>query len=192
MSAEPAVQLHLVDDDSPPDELIDTPSKRWIPKKWHPVYEVIVMMHVMGLDNKTIATRYNYTPQQVSNIINTPHAEVIKKLAIERVRHSSLNTIETKLDAVVAKAAERVAAVINDDALFASNPFQVMDRSMKVLESKGYIASDKKPEGNTTNIQNNFIALPNPSLDKLTAALNESDKVKQLNDPNFGRDIGRD
>lgn len=189
-----ATALKIVNeqDDAPPSEVT---SKRWIPKRWTPVYENIVALAVMGLDNVSIAKQFNFTPQQVSNIINTPQADVIKKLAIEKLRRSSLNTLEGRLDAIAEKAVSRIESVMNNEKIFENSPLAIMDRSMKLLESRGVMKPEgqRDAQGNViNNTQNNVVVVPNGVLDKFTAALAKSMEVKELDDPNFKHDIGRD
>ena len=117
--------------------------KRWVPKRWSPVYDQVVLLSVAGRSNTEIAKIFEFTPQHVSNIITTPQAALIRAEVSRKLRERAADTIPEKLEAAAAKAAQRVKDVIEDDDLFERSPFAVVDRSLKVLQATGYIKGEQ-------------------------------------------------
>lgn len=188
--------IDVEEDESIPEEVIVVAksSTRWVPKKWKPVYEEIVALNVMGLDNRSLAERYNYTPQQISNILNTPQADIIKKLAIERLRKNTLATVEQRLDGLKLKVVEKLELMLTDPQYFERSPFAVIDRGMKVLEKLGTQIPTIDPSSPTHNgnitVNGNMYVMPNESVDKMTKALDKLQEVKRIHGDRDDSDHG--
>lgn len=120
---------------------------KWNPRKWHPVYEEVVLLSAMGYKNIEIAERMGYTAVHISNILNTKQAEVILGVIEHRMRNKHIDvkekSIEERFEALATKAVKRCEDVINDDELAEKSPFGVFDRSIKFLRAVGKI---KDPE----------------------------------------------
>lgn len=195
------IQIFDGDEDEVP-EIVESqlPVKagRWVPKRWKPVYEEIVALNVMGLDNKSLAERYNYTPQQISNILNTPQADVIRKLAIDRLRKNTLATVEQRLDGLKLKVVEKLEILMTDPKYFEATPFAVVDRGMRIIEKLGTQTPVENPNNGPSGgggmvVNGNVYVMPNESVDKMTKALDKVNEIKRIHggreDDNDQRDV---
>lgn len=150
---------------------------RWQPKTWKPEYERIVGLSCSGMSNKMIASETGYTPEHVSNILNLDYAEELRSAILAKMRDVNLKTIPDKLENVTNKAIERVQAVIEDDELFYNNPFQVVDRSLRLLEGAGHLKKNV-PAG--TNIERAII-INGETASNLFEGLAKADQARKLN-----------
>lgn len=124
------------------------PGKRWVPKKWLPIYDQMVALHCVGLSNGSIAERFDYSAQQVSNILNTEQAKVIKGLVHKKmVAEMEFGTAD-RLKKIEAQAIKNVERVIMDEALLESKPLAIFDRSVALLKGIGKLDGDG-PKNNT-------------------------------------------
>ncbi len=155
---------------------------RWNPKQWHPVYEEVVMLDVMGYKRTEIATMKGFTPAHITNICKSKEAEVIRSLVINKLRDTVLNkserTIEERMDAVASKAVERIEAVIENDELAEKSPFAVFDRATTYLRSVGKI---KDPDRDTSSRP---LMIPVESMKILMDGIRVSDEAKRLHSGN--------
>lgn len=165
-----------------PEEVLNPDKKvvKWSPKKWRPVYEVMVGLHVMGFSNKDIAERTGYTPQQVCNIVNSKQAAVIIKIITERIRQGTFDVVEKttkpmqeRITDLQEKALERVEDVIGNDEIFEKAPFHMIDRSIKLLQATRIIGDENKNSNVNVNVNVNGGAsttpdgTPMPQLEEL-------------------------
>lgn len=126
--------------------------ERWKPKKWEPFHEQIVALSCMGRSNKEIAETFGYTPQHISNIINTPQAALVRRRILTNLQEKVDAGIPRRLGDLADKATQRVAQVLFDDNLFERSPFAVVDRSLAVLRGVGKLKTVSEMEGgNKTN-----------------------------------------
>jgi hypothetical protein len=123
----------------------------WQPTVWEPIYETIVAESILGKSNQYLAEKYKYTPQQVSNILNTNKAREIKKEAIERIRRNSQAILDGKLSESVDRAIDNVHHVVHDEDLRLHHPFSVFSASMQVLKGLGKLQGDG-PVTNNNNV----------------------------------------
>ena len=121
---------------------------KWIPKEWTPVYEQIVHLDCMGISQTKIAERFNYTPVMISKICCTPQAKIIRRKVLEHLAEKNKEFQEERFDRVKVQAMERISATLEDDALFAADPFAVVDRAFKLLEKTGTIGDKSKGDIN--------------------------------------------
>jgi hypothetical protein len=140
-----------------PDELVRKapklkPSKRWRPKKWIPIYDQMVAMHCVGESNKAIAERFDYTPQQVCNILGSEQAKIIKELVHRKVL-SELEDTGDRLKKIELAAIKNIERVISDEGMLESKPLAIFDRSMDILKGIGKLRGADTPV-NQTNIFN--------------------------------------
>jgi len=121
--------------------------KKWYPKKWKPIHEEIVALDCAGAPHAMIAARLKKTVQYVSKICNTPQAKIIRRNALNQLVAKNKDFQEERFEHALVKAQERVVDLLEDDALFASDPFAVVDKAMKLLQGKGVLG--QKDTGNT-------------------------------------------
>ena len=147
---------------------------RWEPKKWHPVYEEIVMLSVMGYKNTDIAKEKGLTPVHVSNILNTPQAKLIIEIVLKKMEKKRELTVEQRLDRLATKAMDRVEEVIENDVVAEKNPLAMFDRALEILKGTKKIKTADAPTTNNTLIVTEDVSK------QLIAALQLSDKARAL------------
>ena len=152
---------------------------RW-PKKWDPMYEQWVVLSAAGKSNKDIAELYNYTPQQVSNILTSPMAQMARRKIYEALHKGIDEGIPKRLEMLADKAVQRVAEVLYNDELAAESPFAVADRSIVVLKGLNKMRDETKA-GNT-NIERAIIMAPELVLQLRDgiASLKRAEKLAEL------------
>lgn len=148
---------------------------RWLPKKWHPTYTEIVLLHCAGWSNKDLAARYGYTEVHISSIVCTPQAALLRRKVIESLQDKVMQSMPEKLEQVAAKTVDRLHQVINDDDIFERSPFSVIDRGMKVLSGLGYLKDSP-----AVNINKAVILTEQHSKD-LIEGLRKAEEAKRLN-----------
>lgn len=154
---------------------VGTFANRWTPKEWTPLYETITFESCFGLSNVQLAEKYNYSAQQISNILNTPQAKQLKNYLTEKIRAQMLADVEKNQDVLVAAAQENIKAVLTDKELAAKSPFAMMKASMDYMKGVGkMIDSEKKQETHNTFIMSDKAA------EKLMDGLNKAMDVKKL------------
>jgi len=144
------------------------PGKRWVPKKWLPIYDQMVALHCLGLSNKAIAERFDYSDQQVCNILGTEQAKIIKALAHKKVM-SELEDTADKLKRIEMAAVANIERVITDASLLESKPLAIYDRSIKVLEGIGKLKGNESL-ASQTNIFNISAEHSKSLIDGMTKA----------------------
>ena len=124
--------------------------RNWQPT-WQPEYEAIVAESCLGKSNVALAEKYNFTPQHISNILNTEEARRIKREAIAAIRNASLSILEGKMAESAARAVENIHKVMHNDELLLNNPLAVMEKSLAVLKGLGKLQGDGTVINNNVN-----------------------------------------
>lgn len=131
------------------------PGGKWVPKKWIPLYDQMVALHCVGLSNKAISERFDYSAQQVGNILKTEQAKII----IELVRKKTLGDLEestaARLKRMEHQAISNIERIISDEALVEARPLALFDRSMALLKGIGKMEGEnsiRSVQNNTFNI----------------------------------------
>lgn len=148
---------------------------RWEPKKWHPVYEEIVLLDALGYKNTDIAKEKGFTTVHISNILNTPQAKVLKEILIKRLRSRGEETIEQRLDRLAHKAVDRVEEVLEKDEYASKNPGGIFDRAITLLKVTGKV---KDPEAQRPV---NTLMVPVEMMQALSDAIRISDEARNIN-----------
>ena len=148
-------------------------SIKWVPKKWKPVYEQMILLAFMGRKQKDIAKMFGYTAVQVSNILNSPQALVLKQTLTNKVIGEARDAIPQSLRATAIDAVKKMKIALGDEKLWAANPLGAIDRTLKLLSAIGEV----KAEGgiNVTNIEKQLI-VDNEVGDRLRKALEISER----------------
>lgn len=145
---------------------------KWNPKRWHPMYEEVVMMDHMGYKNIEIARLKGITKEHVSNILNTDQAKALRELIVLRLRDKGTSTLEARLERAADKAMSRIEEVINDDEYAEGNKGGIFDRSLKLLQATKKVAKTDSPD-----VTNNIL-IPAGALLQLKEAVAASDAVR--------------
>lgn len=148
---------------------LDRISPRWEPKDWKPHYDEIVVLACHGVSNIVIAERYQLTPQQVSNILNTDTGK--EKIAETRKKHLEKlsETIGGRLENISVRAVDVIEQVLSNENtvkdLAANSPLSLISSMMGVLKATGKVKDSNERTSNspanvninhsTTNIQVN-------------------------------------
>lgn len=148
---------------------------RWNPKEWHPVYEEVVLMDVLGYKRSEIALEKGFTETHITNILKTEQASIIRKIVIKRMEQKREETITQRLDRIAEKAMARVEEVIENDDLAAKNPLGIFDRAIATLRAAKKISAEDEGRVNNKNI---FIT--DEAMTRLMKGTEIADRAKQL------------
>jgi len=166
----------------PRNDEVNRPARlvKWVPKEWTPVYEQIVSLDCMGVPQKKIADQFDLTPVMVSKICSTPQAKIIRRAVLEHLAEKNKVFQEERFSRTQTKAMERISEVMEDDALFMSDPFAVVDRAFKLLEKTKVIGGgDVKGDINIAgNVQIN--KLSQTAIVELKDGLAKAREAKEL------------
>jgi hypothetical protein len=128
--------------------------RQWQPTVWEPIYEAIVAESIIGATNKSLAEKYKYTEQQISNILNTNKAREIKKDAIALIKSNSEAILNGKLGESIERSIHNVHDVLHDEDLRKNHPFSIFSASIQVLKGLGKLQGDgPTTNNNTVNVQ---------------------------------------
>lgn len=122
--------------------------QKWQPKTWKPIHEEIVALDCAGAPHAMIAAKVGKSIQYVSKICNTPQAMIIKRHALKTMIAKNKEIQEERIEQMQAKAMERISDTLENDQLYAAEPFAVVDKAFKLLTQTGVMGS-KKDNGNT-------------------------------------------
>ena len=150
-------------------------AKTWTPKKWHPVYEEIVLLACLGKTNIELAEKFHYTTVHISNILRTPQAAILRRLVLDKLHEQTVSAIPERLEAIADKTVSRIQQAVDDDEMYARHPFAVIDRGLRVIQGLGYL---KDSSERTTRV-----IFTTDAADSLREALEKSREAKLLNAP---------
>ena len=123
---------------------------KWVPKNWTSIHEEIVALKITGFSNAVLAKRFDKSLVYISKVLNTPQAKIIKRKALNDLSHNYKEFQKERLQRTQARAMERISDMIDNDQLAEDNPFAIVDRSFKLLEKTGVMASaDELARGKT-------------------------------------------
>lgn len=153
--------------------------KRWIPKKWTPVYEEIVALSCAGKTNKELAEQFGYAEMHVSLILTSPQAAILRKQILDELHKRAIDGIPRRMEAIALKSVERLQALLNDDDKFEESPFQVVDRGLKVLLGTGHLKRDDVKQSPGMHVERAII-FSGEHTEDIKEALKLSEQAKQL------------
>lgn len=149
---------------------------RWEPKKWHPVYEEIVLLDALGYKNTEIAKEKGFTTVHISNILCTEQAKMLKEILVKRLRKKGVETFEQRLERYADKAMDRIEEVLENDEYAAKNPGGIFDRAITMLKATGKV---KEPEKD--GVRERVLMVPAEMMEGLRRAIELSDEARRLN-----------
>lgn len=150
---------------------------KWVPKRWEIWHEQVVALSCIGKSNTEIASHFGYTPQHISNILNTPEASLVRRRLLDNLRERIDTSIPAKLDMIALKAVERLDSLINNDEIYERSPFAVVDRGLQVI--KGLQHLKDKTDG---VVKERTIIMPPEIALRLAAGLEKAREARRLND----------
>lgn len=149
---------------------------RWQPKKWEPIYDSMVALSCTGLSNKAIAERFNYTPQQVCNILTSSQGKLIKTLVSKFIQEELRKSVTERLAQTERRAHDIIATVLNDNELLGKNPLAMYDRAVKFLEGRGQLEDPAKKQ----NVIERTFVVPSDIAAKLVEGMHKSNEAIML------------
>lgn len=152
---------------------IEAKANHWEPVEWHPYYEQIVLESCCGVTNIELARKYGLSKVHVSNILRTKSAQEVRNRVLADIQAGSKVSIQDKLAQMTEKSIERVAAMLDNDKLFAEKPLAVADRAFRMLEGMNKL----KPKGDVV-VNNNITNVSDAVIDRFTEALKASNAAK--------------
>ncbi|KKM94969.1 hypothetical protein LCGC14_1193000 [marine sediment metagenome] len=151
---------------------------KWVPKEWTPVYEQIVSLDCMGVPQKEIAAKFNFTTVMISKVCSTPQAKIFRRKVLEILAERNKIFQEDRFERTQVRAMERISSFMEDDALFASDPFAVVDKAFKLLE-KTRVLGGSESKGNV-NILGDVNLLSQTAIVELKDGLAKSREAQEL------------
>ena len=153
---------------------------KWIPKNWTPIYEEIVSLDCMGMAQKEIAEKFSMTNVMVSKICCTPQAKIFRRKVLEILAERNKIFQEDRFERTQVRAMERISAFMEDDALFMSDPFAVVDKAFKLLEKTRVLSGDNGR--GDINIAGNVNMLSQTAIVELKNGLAKAREAKELHE----------
>lgn len=150
------------------------PGKRWVPKKWLPIYDQMVALHCVGLSNKAIAERFDYSDQQVCNILGTEQAKIIKGLVHKKMM-AEIEDTGDRFKKIEAAALRNIERVISDESMLESKPLALFDRSVEILKGIGKLKGSDNP-----TVQNNVFNIASEHAKTLADGITKSNEAMML------------
>lgn len=150
--------------------------RRYRPKRWHPEFDLIVYASFAGESNTDIARKFGYTPQHISNILCSEHAEKIRETLREKISDEGDKSIAARMKVTSDKAVERMEKFMNNDELFEKSPFAFIDRAMRAIQ----ITGASKEDNSKIVINNQTNNIGTAAMDRIADALLASNEVKLL------------
>lgn len=151
---------------------------KWRPKKWEALYEQMVILSTLGKSNVEIGAHFGYTPQHVSNVLNSPEAALTRRRILEVLRETAHQGIDQSMKDLEEQSITRLKQVMYNDELFEKSPFAVVDRGLQVLKGVGRF---KTAEGGTNIGRAVFIDVETAKV--LREGIARADEAKRLNAP---------
>ena len=152
---------------------------KWVPKQWTAVYEQIVSLDCMGVPQKKIAEQFNMTNVMISKICSTPQAKIIRRKVLETLSERNKIFQKDRFDRVQVLAMERISGVMEDDNLFAADPFAVVDRAFRLLEKTRILGGGSESKGDI-NIAGDVNMLTQTAIVELKEGLAKARESKEL------------
>ena len=164
----------------PRNDEVNRPARlaKWVPKEWTPIYEEIVSLDCMGMAQKEIAEKFSMTNVMVSKICCTPQAKIFRRKVLEILAERNKIFQEDRFERTQVRAMERISSFMEDDALFASDPFAVVDKAFKLLE-KTKVLGGGESKGNV-NILGDVNMLTQNAIVELKDGLAKAREAKEL------------
>ena len=163
------------------------PLKKWDPKIWRPVYELMVYRAMQGASNIQIGKEFDYTPQQVSNILTCPQAIRIKAELIEETRNKVAGSTSARIQQVQDLTLKRTYEYLTDDQKAKNAPALVIQTGLAVIRAfspKENVVP--QPGGNNTFVApgatsiQNAVVLTGEQSKAIAAGLKELVEVKKI------------
>lgn len=157
------------------------------PARWHPEFDLIILESINGNSNETIAEKYGYTKQHISNILSTEEARKVKERIRGTIEEEGKRCFKERIASIGEKALEHVEKFILDDAGLAERqPFMFLDRALKIGSSVGVMNSGSEKQSGSNgpmqqiNVAGNAIIMNNEKADALKNALNDSMELEYV------------
>ena len=153
---------------------------KWVPKEWTPVYEEIVSLDCMGMPQKEIAEKFEMTSVMVSKICCTPQAKIFRRKVLEVLAERNKVFQKDRFERTQVRAMERISSFMEDDELFASDPFAVVDKAFKLLEKTKVLSGGEDNRGKGGIHIENVNMLTQTAIIELKDGLKKSREAKEL------------
>ncbi len=153
---------------------------KWAPKRWELWHTECVLLSSAGLSNEELSKKFGKSCQQISNILNTPQAAVLRKHALDNLMERQMGGINDRLEALAVKSLDRVHELIFDDRHFEESPLGVVDRAIKVLH--GTKKLERESGEGVVNKIDKALVLNTTESTELLESLTKAEKVKQLHE----------
>ena len=157
-------------------EITSARISKWIPKTWTPIYEEIVSLDCMGMPQKEIAKKFNFTAVMISKICSTPQAKIFRRMVLETLAKRNKVFQEERFERSQVRAMERISSLMEDDELMETDPFAVVDRAFKLLEKTKVLGGGEKVGDINVTVNN----LSQTAIVELKDGLAKAREAKEL------------
>jgi hypothetical protein len=157
----------------------------------------------MGKSNIWIAEKFDYTPQQVSNILCSQMGQALKKIIGYNIQSAQTATIQSRMETVAEKFVRKIERVVDDEELFEKAPLAIVDRGLAILKSLNHLKgggglpmndgsnSDGSGSPTVNNLQINdnrrITVLGDKAVSELRDAIKFSDEARAIHEESLNR-----
>lgn len=149
---------------------------KWQPKNWDPLYDQMVALSCTGMSNKAIADKFQYTPQQVCNILTSDRGKLIKQLISQHIQDELKNETTARIAQAEKRSHEIIAGVLGNNELLAKHPLAMYDRAIAFLKGRGQLEDESRK---VVERERTFV-LPSDLAEKLVAGMAKSNAALML------------
>ena len=150
---------------------------RYKPRRWQPEFDLIVLASFQGLANTDIGLKFGYTKEHISNILCSEQAQLVRNNLRDKINKESDVNVTQRMSLLSEKALSRLEAFMDNDKLAEASPFLFVDRAFKALQVSGGSLEKKDI---TNKVEFNQVNLGNDVFDRLTKALDKSERVQEI------------
>jgi hypothetical protein len=155
----------------------------WEPKKWKPRYDMMVALWSTGrYTQRDIAKLTKVSHVMVGLLLRSDMAKPYIEAAKVKMTQVASETQEERIQQTQERAFVIIEKVMHNDELVETNPFSMMDRSIKFLEATGKIKG-KNTEGNgngNINVHGPAVFLPIEHAERIGEGLSKLNEIKRL------------
>lgn len=158
-----------------PSKVVLKKSEKWVPKKWKPIYQEIVLLSSGGKSNGEIAKALGFSEQQISNILSSPQAKEEFKRINEKSRAKFEEDFSSRIERLSSRALDNMEKILFEEDYLEKAPIAMFDRSLSFMKSAGKLTGDSPKNIQTTNI-----VIGADVQSRLLEGLRKSNKVMEL------------
>lgn len=154
------------------------------PITWKVVYDQMILHYLQGRTYKEIGELVGYSEIQVGNVIRSPQGEKALQEISKRLKEIQVDTVTKpaeKVENLKEKVLDKMTNFIENVGIEELHPIGYIDRVIRIAgvvngNGKG-VTSVINNTQNTQNIENKTLIISTDAIDKLTKALEASNRL---------------